>query len=803
VVLFALGLAVHFSMKYSGSSQNGKRLQRFYLRRFAGVWLITHLLLLSVVASFASARPTPEEEFENAVGLYKKRDFIQALEIFRSLEEKYPTNPLLPDALLMQGQALRGLQNWLEAALVFSKAAEVHPTLADYALYYQGKVLKKAGQGGRSLEVFKSLVGLHPRSLLVSQAELKMAELYLQSGQYGEAAEVCTKLLGKNPKKDYPAQALIFLGQAKEGLGQWGEALQAFRELWLKYPLHPLAKKAQGRWESLAKEKNLIDEKIAPEALFRRSLQFYQSLLAQAALREMQRIEGFPPEAYPAQYTGERWIDELYFYRGMCFVRLKQYAKAVEAFDLVVANSRADEMAEKSLFWMIRALFRLGRKGEALNTMALLQASYPQGALIDQAFYLKARIFEDQEDLPRAVSLYREMAEKFPQSSLRYSALWQSGWLLFRSQDFPGAIQAWDGLLALHPMPPWEEKALYWKGRALQRLGKNQEAEGNFQRLRQSFPASYYNRFVSAAGRPLMTGKRNSALLKDQPLPSALNSQAQPQEMRNLSLEKGRLLARLGLLSAAVGELEAAEEEIAGEEMRLEISRLYREVGEYHRSAILVRKKMSPRPLAGSPSEKQRALYLLAYPLGYPSWINQYAQQRDLDPAFLTAVILEESRFDPQAVSPAGARGLMQVLPATANQIVRRVKVNGYSDTLLFDPEMNLRLGSWYLSSLMEDFGGKEIGALAAYNAGPHMAREWLAKNPTAPEDEFVENIPYAETRNYVIRVLGSARVYRMLYGASPKPENSDRSVTTELADRAQPDNSAAPLKPMPPASSQ
>lgn len=790
-------------MKLKGSLQNGKLLQRFHPGLLAGVVLITHLLFLTGVASSGSARITPEEEFDNAIVLYKKKDFTQALKIFRSLEEKYPANPFLPDALLMQGQALRALQNWPDAAQAFSRAAGVHPTLADYALYYQGEALQTAGEGLTSLEVFKSLVALHPGSLLVPQAELKMAELYLQSGRYGEAAEVCEKLLRKSARKDYPAQALIFLGQAREGLGQWGEALQAFQELWLKYPLHPLMKKAKTRWDSLAKEKKLTAEKIPPEALFRRSLQFYQAQLPEAALREMQRIEGFPSQAYPAQYSGERWIDELYFHRGMCFFRLKQYAKAAEAYELVVANSRTEEMAEKSLFWMIRALFRLGRKGEALNTLALLQASYPRGALIDQAFYLKARIFEDQEDLAGAISIYREMAEKFPQSSLRFSALWQSGWLLFRSQDFPGAMQVWDGLLALHPIPLWEEKVLYWKGRALQRLGKNPEAEANFQRLRQSYPASYYNRFASAAGRPFMMGKRNSALLKDQPLPSFFKSPAQPPGMRNLNLEKGRLLARLGLLSAAVGELESAEEGIAAEEMRLEISRLYREVGEYHRSAVLVRKKMSPRPLAGSSSEKERALHLLAYPLGYPSWINQYAQKGNLDPAFLSAVILEESRFDPQAVSPAGARGLMQVLPGTANQIVQRVKVDGYSDTLLFDPEMNLRLGSWYLSSLLEEFRGKEIGALAAYNAGPHMVREWLAKNPSAPEDEFVENIPYAETRNYVIRVLSSTQVYRMLYGVSPNPANPDRSLTRELPGRAQPDNSAVPLKPRPPASSQ
>jgi len=112
---------------------------------------------------------------------------------------------------------------------------------------------------------------------------------------------------------------------------------------------------------------------------------------------------------------------------------------------------------------------------------------------------------------------------------------------------------------------------------------------------------------------------------------------------------------------------------------------------------------------------------------------------------------------------------LMQVLPSTASQIVQRIKVRPYSESLLFDPEMNLRLGTWYLSGLLEEFGGKETSALAAYNAGPHVVRQWMAKIPAAREDEFVENIPYAETRNYVIRVLSSAQVYRMLYGTPQK----------------------------------
>jgi len=738
---------------------------------FIGFLLILLLLPWIRGSPSWSACKTPEEEFERGLALYKQKDYGQALETFQHLEEEYPASPSRPDTLFMQGYTLRALQRWSEAAQVFSRAAEVHTTLADYALYLQGEALQMGGEGDQSLEVFKTLITLHPKSLLVPQAELRMVELYFQRGEYLRVVEVCENLLRESPRKDYPAQALIFLGQARENLEQWDEAIKIYQELWLKYPLHRLAKQAKARWDSLAQEKKLAGEKIPPEAWFRRSGQFYQAQLYEAALGEMERLEGFPPHAYPDNYAGERWVDELYFQRGMCFFRLKQYAKAAEAFDLMVHQSRIDEMAEKSLFWMTQALFRQDRKEEALQALALLQARYPRGALVDQALYLKARILEEQEDLPQAISLYRQMAEKFPRSSLRFPAMWQSGWLLYKSQNAVGAIQAWNGLLALNPNSPWTEKALYWKGRAFEGMGKRWEAEANYQQLRKGYPASYYSQLAGASGRSFMTGKRTSDPLQDQSLSPFFEGRAQPLEGKNLNLEKGRLLARLGLQAVAVGELEAAEEEgKAVGELWMDISRLYRELGEYHRSAILIRKKMKLRPLADRPSEKERALYLLAYPLGNSSWINQYAQTWNLDPALLSAVILEESRFNPQAISSAGARGLMQVLPSTANQIVQRIRVRPYSDELLFDPETNLRLGSWYLASLWEEFKGKEALALAAYNAGPYLVREWIAKNPAAREDEFVENIPYPETRNYVIRVLSGARVYRLLYGASENP---------------------------------
>jgi soluble lytic murein transglycosylase len=242
---------------------------------------------------------------------------------------------------------------------------------------------------------------------------------------------------------------------------------------------------------------------------------------------------------------------------------------------------------------------------------------------------------------------------------------------------------------------------------------------------------------------------------------------------KSIHLEKGRLLARLALTPWAIDELEAAEGEGGAlDEKWIEVSRLYRESEEYYRSNLLVRKKFALKPLSSASSEKERTLYLLAYPLGNPSLVNRYSQTSNLDPALLSALILEESRFQVQAVSPAGARGLMQVMPQTGRQIARELKVRPFSEDQLFDPAVNIHLGSWYFARMLEEFEGKVHLALAAYNAGPQAVRKWLAGGRSLAEDEFVENIPYLETRNYVIRVIGSAQVYRLLY----RPQ-SDRPV--------------------------
>jgi tetratricopeptide (TPR) repeat protein len=162
-------------------------------------------IFFPAVSPALSSGPSFEEEFSQGLSFYKKEDYSSALKTFQQVEEEFKDNRLLPDAVFMQGQALRALGNWDEAAKTFSRAAEAHRLLPDYALFFQGEALDKMGEGEKGITVLQSLVDQHPQSLLVPQALQRIAELSLRSGNYSKTLEIGERLLKGNGGKDFSA----------------------------------------------------------------------------------------------------------------------------------------------------------------------------------------------------------------------------------------------------------------------------------------------------------------------------------------------------------------------------------------------------------------------------------------------------------------------------------------------------------------------------------------------------------------------------------------------------------------------
>jgi soluble lytic murein transglycosylase len=182
------------------------------------------------------------------------------------------------------------------------------------------------------------------------------------------------------------------------------------------------------------------------------------------------------------------------------------------------------------------------------------------------------------------------------------------------------------------------------------------------------------------------------------------------------------------------------------------------------RGGITMMRQAYPQFMAAGGERLPREMLAVIFPIEYWDLIQQYAAQHKLDPYLMVALVAQESTFVPEIRSFANAYGLMQLLPSTARQQARRLKLS-YSTRLLTTPEANIQMGMSYFADKMKEFGVAHL-ALASYNAGERAVRGWMAERPGVPRDEFIDDIPYPETQNYVKRILGTADDYRRLYGS-------------------------------------
>jgi soluble lytic murein transglycosylase len=181
------------------------------------------------------------------------------------------------------------------------------------------------------------------------------------------------------------------------------------------------------------------------------------------------------------------------------------------------------------------------------------------------------------------------------------------------------------------------------------------------------------------------------------------------------------------------------------------------------RGAINTMRRAYPQFLAAGGEGLPREVLTVIFPLSYWEQIRRHSTANNLDPYLVAALVAQESTFVADIKSHANAYGLMQLLPSTARQYAKKLKFR-YSPRVLVDPELNIRMGTTYFRDKIKEFGDIHL-ALASYNAGERAVRQWMAERPGLEREEFIDDIPYPETQNYVKRILGTAEDYRRLYG--------------------------------------
>src|SRR5581483_6472151 len=320
--------------------------------------------------------------------------------------------------------------------------------------------------------------------------------------------------------------------------------------------------------------------------------------------------------------------------------------------------------------------------------------------------------------------------------------------------------------IALYPGSNEIPAALYWRGRLAEDDGDNTRARAYFQKLSDRFRNFYYADLARKELKKLPAGTPIQEALLEKIPPIDVDQQVLEDDppSDDLRVQKAKLLSNGGLVDQAARELQAAANDPDKSTWVVpETARVFQENELYNRGIEVV-KRAVPNYFALDIPALPRAYWEALFPRPYWTDLKRFSTRNELDPYLVASLIRQESEFNPEAVSNKNAVGLMQLLPKTGKLVAKEEKLRHFKANLLLTPGVNLQLGTKYFRTMVNKFGSFEY-ALAAYNAGDDRVKDWLSAGNFRDPQEFVESIPFTETREYVQAILRNASVYRQLYG--------------------------------------
>jgi soluble lytic murein transglycosylase len=620
--------------------------------------------------------------------------------------------------------------------------------IGDHARFLVADALERAGDLPGALAMALAVADRHPQSRLAPRALMLAARLAARVGD-DAGAQVTLERLGRTyPDAREVAEALYVLGQTREALGEREAAAQAYRELRVLAPASGWAEGAEDRLAVLA----AAGVRWAPLSPAQRLDRAERLLRAGVAAGAMHEAEALAHDA----------ADPVLALRALRVMtesaqRMRRYELAVRALELALKRAPADHRPGLEL-QLGRTLVRTKQRERALTLFASVVAHGTEAEAAEAA-YQRALLLDDMGRTADAAAAYRAVAARYPQREVAGAALWRLGWISYLEKNPAAAEEAWARISQIPGGRAHRVAALYWTGRAREAAAGPSAAESFYARVRAESPRSYYGALAARRG-PAAGAPADVAAQADAPV--RLPENPVDAVAADPGYARVALLRRVGLVEAAWEELEDVAQRAAGDAVRLYgLTSAYVKDERYHLALRLLRRHFAALVAAGNPLPQ--AFWEMLYPFGWRAEVFQAAERSGLDPYLVAAIVREESNYHPRAVSRAGARGLMQLMPATAEPMAATRGWRFRDGALLDEPAANISMGTAFLAGLMKAFGDPSL-ALAAYNAGPRRAREWWSARKSDDVEAWVEQIPFDETRHYVKRVLHSWHEYRRVY---------------------------------------
>jgi soluble lytic murein transglycosylase len=712
------------------------------------------LTLCLIVCSVCSARKETKKlavpaktastakQLEKAARGLREKNFSPAYTQLLAVAAQKSSGVMGMRAALTLGYFEYGRGNYAVAAKWLARA-KGDPLLSDYVAYWIAESDLGQRRNADALAELKKFRADYPDSVMTEQALQSIGEAAFAVNQ---PSEVVIALDAYSLTRQRPA-LLLLRGEALEKAGQSVEAAADYEAVYMRFAPGEQAREAGRKLDFL---RSSLGAKFPALPLDQR--------LTHAATLFNAKNWGDVRNEYAALMSELSGADH-----ERAQLRIRECGMALGAGPAdVAAFSLSDPDVDAERFAALADYYR-GQQREA-EMVAAVEAS---------ALFLAGNYYWVQLDRERSASYYKRVEENFPTAPDAGAAQWRVAWTAVLKRR-PESAELLEQHLRRFPGSSYTADALYWLGRLAEEAGVPPLARSYYTKLTERYPQNYFQSLASPRLRALGAGAMQvsdviagippvSAIpkLDDAIPPAAARQHARADALRSIAFDaSAELELRAGY--AATGEprllLEAAEAALTA--------------GHYPAAIVTVRQlfpQLESQPFANVPRE----VWMVAYALPYESSIRRWSAQAAIDPMSVAGLIRQESAFEWDARSGKSAIGLMQLIPPTARRLAKQEKIR-YSQARLSDPDYNVRLGTVYFAGLQKQFGGVEA-ALAAYNAGEDRVTSWTAGQNYRETAEFVDSIPFTETRQYVQIVTRNAEIYRRLYGA----QNESRTART------------------------
>jgi soluble lytic murein transglycosylase len=766
----------------------------FNFRQHRITFIIIGLVIVigASIAPFMSASCSTRTSTQNEAKALEqlrtatRRGVMPSEEIVARIEAEYPNSKaaglarLLRARIKLKANDATGAASLLDSSIVRDRTA-----LGDYALLLRARALEQTGRRTEARAAYEQLARDYPSSMRAREASLRVGEMVRQDGQ---AAAVPLFLKDLSEKAD--AAALLLTAKAYEQSNDPTRALAAYRRLYFYAPLSTESAEAEA---AITRLNSTTSPASAEEAIARADKLFEAKRYNDATAAYTDAFTRFPNAANPQKQLR----------RGTAAANAKRTTDAVAALSSVPTS--AGETRAEALYYLSQAYATARQWEQARGTLDELRRAFPNSSWSARALVQVGQIARDAKNESEASNFFRAAVNAYPGAAEVAQAQFEIAWDAHEAKNYQESSRLLTEHLALYADRNTDNRgrAGYWAARDSERAGKLAEARAIYEAMQFRYDANWYGHLskqrLDVMSRNNQTSRADFApdstvgrAVANLQIVNIAEETAGPAE--NERVVKADQLNIIGADDWALEELAVASQAApSSPRVNLMTARILRSREENLR-AFNSLKKSYPDYSQMKPEELSREEWDVFYPLAYWDIIVEQARARQLDPHQVAGLIRQESVFDPRARSAAKAYGLMQLLVPTGASVARKYGIDRQVTVdALFEPRLNIQLGTGYMRDQFDKFGRIEYVAVA-YNAGPGRVPQWRASLPLEL-DEFAEAIPFKETRGYVQGVVRNTLQYERLYDdngqfraeVGTRPVNPSSGETTPASAPANP----------------